>query len=220
MTDNDQQSESATPSVLPEPTLAQSEHEGEGRIGYGRYARYSPIGLALVIVIAIAGIWWWQGQPESSVPQSTAWDGREVPDVTLTTFGGNTVRLLDLEGSVVVLNFWAAWCAPCKDEMPVFQDVFEQTRITGEPVVFLGVNLKSDREEDALKLIDDLGITYITGPDDIGGDDLHGPIQLAFGIPESYPVTIFIRPDGTIDTLRIGQIEEKELRERIKHAAG
>jgi hypothetical protein len=81
------------------------------------------------------------------------------------------------------------------------------------------VNLKSDREENALKLLDDLGITYITGPDEGGEDPLHGPIQQAFGIPESYPSTLFIRPDGVIDTLRIGQMDFDELRERVKHAA-
>jgi hypothetical protein len=103
--------------------------------------------------------------------------------------------------------------------MSAFQEVFEQTMLTGEPVVILGVNLKSDREENALKLLDELSITYITGPDEGGDDPLHGPIQQAFGIPDSYPSTIFIRPDGVIDMLRIGPMETEELRERIKHAS-
>lgn len=201
------------------PTLAQSESEGEGRIGYGRYASYTPFGLALVILIAVAAIWWWRSDSPSDPNVAGGFSGKAIPDVTLTTFNGNTVRLLDLSGSVIVLNFWAEWCAPCKEEMPVFQNVYEQTRITGEPVVFLGVDLKSDREENALGLISDLGITYITGHDGGGDDPLHGPIQLAFGIPETYPLTIFIRPDGTIDTVRVGQIGIDELRERIKHAA-
>lgn len=206
-------------SELPAPTLAQSEAEGEGRIGYGKYARYSPLGLALVILIAVAAIWWWRSDDGSSDPNTNSFNGKPVPDVTLTTFQGNTVRLLDLKGSVVVLNFWAAWCEPCKEEMPAFQDVFEQVTSTGEPVVILGADLKTDREEEALNLIDQLGITYIAGRDDGGDDPLHGTIQQAFGIPESYPVTIFIKPDGTIDTLRIGAMKVTEIRERIKHAA-
>jgi thiol-disulfide isomerase/thioredoxin len=200
--------------------LAQSETEGQGRIGYGRYARYSPFGLALVILLAVLAIWWWQSDSrDSSGATAGAFAGRTAPDVTLTTFTGNTVALADLKGSVVVINFWAEWCAPCKQEMPAFQELYEQTMLTGEPVVILGVNLKSDREENALKLLDDLGITYITGPDEGGDDPLHGPIQQAFGIPESYPSTLFIRPDGVIDTLRIGQMDFDELRERVKHAA-
>jgi len=202
----------------PETTLAQVESEGEGRIGYGRYARFSPLGLALVIVVAVAAIWWWQsGSDDDSA--AGAFAGKEAPGVTLTTFDGNSIDLADLEGSVVVVNFWAEWCAPCKEEMPAFQEVFEQTMLTGEPVVILGVNLKSDREENALKLLDELGITYITGPDEGGEDPLHGPIQQAFGIPDSYPATIIIRPNGVIDALRIGPMETDELRERIKHAS-
>jgi thiol-disulfide isomerase/thioredoxin len=204
---------------LPGPTLAQSETEGEGRIGYGRYARYSPIGLALVIVLVVAAGWWWQSSSGGDGDSTSAYSGRPAPDVTLTTFSGNTVQLQDLKGSVVVVNFWAEWCAPCKQEMPDFQDVYEQTMLTGEPVVFLGVDLKSDREENARKLLDDLDITYITGHDAGGGDPLHGPIQQAFAIPDSYPSTIFIRPDGTIDTLRVGPIAKDELRTRIKHAS-
>lgn len=213
-------SESET-SQVESPSLAQSEAEGQGRIGYGRYARYSPFGLALVIVAVVAAIWWWQSDSgDGSDPMVGGFSGRPAPDVTLTTFDGNTVELADLKGSIVVVNFWAEWCAPCKEEMPAFQELYEQTMATGEPVVILGVNLKSDRDVNALKLLDDLGITYITGPDEGGDDPLHGPIQQAFGIPDSYPATLFIRPDGVIDTLRIGPMDFEELRERVKHAAG
>lgn len=201
----------------PVATLAQSENEGEGRIGYGRYARYSPLGLALVVVLAVAIGWWWQsGSGES---EESTFAGKPAPDVTLTTFDGNTVRLSDLRGSVVVVNFWAAWCAPCKEEMPTFQDVYVRTLQSGEQVVFLGVNLKSDRLEDSQKLLSDLGITYITGHDAGGDDPLHGPIEQAFGIPQSYPVTVIIRPDGVIDSLRVGILNADELRARMKHAS-
>jgi thiol-disulfide isomerase/thioredoxin len=210
--------ESTPPAEHSESTLAQSETEGEGRIGYGRYARYSPIGLALVIALVVAAVWWWQTN-DSDDSTTGAFAGKPAPAVTLTTFNGNTVEFDDLEGSIVVVNFWAEWCAPCKEEMPAFQEVYEQTMATGEPVVILGVNLKSDREENALKLLDELGITYITGPDEGGDDPLHGPIQQAFAIPDSYPSTLFIRPDGVIDSIRIGPMDVQELRERIKSAS-
>jgi thiol-disulfide isomerase/thioredoxin len=202
-----------------EATLAQTEAEGEGRIGYGRYARYSPIGLAAVLLLVIAAAWWWQSNSNDQPSSPDGFAGRAAPEVTLTTFSGNSVSLSELRGSVVVVNFWAEWCAPCKEEMPVFQDVYEQTMLTLEPVVFLGVNLKSDRPENAMKLLSDLGITYITGPDEGGDDPMAGPIQKAFGIPESYPSTIFIRPDGTMDSIRIGPMKQDELRERIKAAS-
>jgi thiol-disulfide isomerase/thioredoxin len=202
-----------------QPTLAQTEAEGEGRIGYGRYARYSPLGLAALIAIVVAAVWLWPNNGDNPDLSPGGFAGRAAPDVTLTTFSGNTVDLKSLQGSVVVVNFWAEWCAPCKEEMPALQEVFEQTILTGEPVVFLGVNLKSDRPENALHLIEELGITYITGPDEGGDDPMAGPIQQAFGIPESYPSTLFIRPDGTIDSIRIGPMEQDEVRDRIKAAS-
>jgi cytochrome c biogenesis protein CcmG, thiol:disulfide interchange protein DsbE len=191
----------------PEPTLAQSEAEDEGRIGYGRYARYSPLALALAMILLLGGIGYWQTRPdEPDAPwgSTSALTGKPVPAVTLTTFEGNTIDFSQLTGSVVVVNFWAEWCAPCRAEMPAFQEVYEQTRLTGEPVVFVGVNLKSDYVENARKLIDELGITYIAGRDSAGDDPRRGEIELAFGVPASYPVTVFVRPDGVIDTFRIG----------------
>jgi thiol-disulfide isomerase/thioredoxin len=202
-----------------QPTLAQTEAEGEGRIGYGRYARYSPLGLAALIAIVVAAVWLWPNNGDDPDLSPGGFAGRAAPDVALTTFSGNTVDLKSLQGSVVVVNFWAEWCAPCKEEMPALQEVFEQTMLTGEPVVFLGVNLKSDRPENALHLIEELGITYITGSDEGGDDPMAGPIQQAFGIPESYPSTLFIRPDGTIDSIRIGPMEQDEVRDRIKAAS-
>ncbi len=103
--------------------------------------------------------------------------------------------------------------------MSAFQDIYEQTQVTGEPVVFLGVNLKNDYEENAQDLIKQLGITYITGPDNGGTDPRKGPIELAFAIPGVYPTTVIITPDGKIDSMRFGAIDETELRQRIKHAA-
>lgn len=199
----------------PAATLAQSEAEGEGRIGYGRYARYSPLALGIVIVLAVAVGWWWQTRGDTG---GNGFVGKPAPDVTLTTFNGNSVRLADLKGSVVVVNFWAAWCPLCKEAMPAFQNVYQQTMQTGEQVVILGVDLKSDRFEDSQQLLSDLGITYITGYDGGGDDPLYGPIEQAFGVPRSYPVTVFIRPDGVIDSLRVGIMNVDDVRASMKHA--
>lgn len=221
MTDN--QTPATDPDRPAEPTLSQSEADDEGRIGYGRYARYSPLALAVGLVILLGAIGYWQtrpDEPEAPWGSVSALTGKPAPAVTLTTFDGNTIDFTQLTGSVVVVNFWAEWCAPCRAEMPAFQELFEQTSATSEPIVIIGVNLKSDYEENARNLIDELGITYITGRDDGGEDPRRGAIELAFGVPASYPVTVFVRPDGTIDTFRIGAMDIDELRARVKHAAG
>ena len=50
--------------------------------------------------------------------------GQPAPDFTVTTFGGRTVKLADLKGDVIVLNFWATWCAPCRKELPTLDALF------------------------------------------------------------------------------------------------
>ncbi len=204
--------------VAPPPTLAQEEGE-HGRIGYGRLARYSPLGIALVLVallVVVVAVRDRTGNPSGTGKLA----GKPAPAIAFTTFDGQQINLAALEGSVVVLNFWAEWCAPCKEEMPAFQRVHEAAIAGGEPVVILGVDIKNDVPDNARPFAESLGITYPIGQDHGGGDRLYGDIQLAFEIDPSYPTTVFIRPDGVVDTVRVGSMDETEIRERIAHAAG
>lgn len=50
--------------------------------------------------------------------------GQPAPDFTVTTFGGHTVSLADLKGDVIILNFWATWCTPCREELPLLEGYF------------------------------------------------------------------------------------------------
>ena len=61
--------------------------------------------------------------------------GEPVPDFTLSTLDGGTVRLRDLQGQIVFLNFWATWCAPCQNEMPELQQIEEEHRADGVRVI-------------------------------------------------------------------------------------
>jgi len=130
---------------------------------------------------------------------------RPAPDFSLTLFdtgeidADETLRLSDLRGKVVVLNFWASWCPPCRQEAPTFERVWEAYRDRG--VVFVGANIW-DTDEDALRFLQEFGITYPTGPDP------NGEIAIEYGLT-GIPETYFITRDGMIAQKAIGIVQEE-----------
>jgi peroxiredoxin len=64
---------------------------------------------------------------------------RVIPELTMTTLDGKTITNKDLAGKVTIFNFWATWCAPCRDEMPSIQEL--KRKLSGRPFVVLAVNL-------------------------------------------------------------------------------
>lgn len=120
--------------------------------------------------------------------------GAAAPDFRLETFGGDPIRLADLRGQVVVINFWASWCHTCEDEAAALEQAHQEFRDRG--VVFLGVNYV-DTQPEALAYLERFGITYPNGP------DLGTRISQAFrirGVPETY----IVGRQGILVDLRIG----------------
>ena len=114
--------------------------------------------------------------------------------------GAPPISLASFRGKPVVLNFWASWCAPCKDEMPAFERVH---RRVGDRVAFLGVD-GNDSRRLALALIEETGVTYpsVYDPD----DTLYRRYKLL-----GRPVTVLVDPDGEVVASRSGRLEEEEL---------
>ncbi|MER3437175.1 MAG: hypothetical protein C4346_06050 [Chloroflexota bacterium] len=185
-----------------------------GRIGYGRYARYTPALIALVIIAALVVIGAWQRRPGSESAGAGRLVGRAAPPFTLTLLDGTTLRLADLRGKVVVLNFWASWCAPCERELPRFQALNDAWSHTGEPVQVVGIGVKRDYGDGARALVQRLGLTFPIGRDTAGSDELIGPIQHAYGV-STLPTTVFIRPDGTVAAVHIGELSAELLRQYV-----
>ncbi len=103
-----------------------------------------------------------------------------APNFAVTTFDGQPVDMDTLRGQIVLLNFWASWCVPCREEAPHLQAVWEKYRERG--VVVLGIAW-SDVDSDSLAFMNEFGLTYPNAPD-LGtriGDDY----ALA-GVPETY----------------------------------
>jgi len=130
-------------------------------------------GLALLLGLLFLGL---QRSQEGPVQI-----GRQAPDFTLTTFDGEQIRLSDLQGKVVVLNFWASWCIPCEQEAADLEATWKQYQPGGK-VIFLGVAW-TDTEKKSLEYLKKFDITYPNGP------DLGTRISQAYrttGVPETY----------------------------------
>ncbi|HEY8448542.1 MAG TPA: redoxin domain-containing protein [Thermomicrobiales bacterium] len=203
-----------TPTKQPTETTDDSAEEEYGRIGYGRYARYTPVALALLIVVTLLAIGIWQRRPGEGTSGAGRLVGKPAPEATLTLFDGSALRLADLRDSVVVLNFWASWCAPCEDELPRFQALSEEWESSGEPVRVVGVGVKRDYGEGARQMAEQLGLTFPVGRDTAGDSEVLGPIQSDYGV-STLPTTFFIRPDGTVAAVHIGEMSEQQIREYV-----
>lgn len=130
----------------------------------------------------------------------------EAPDFSLTTFDGQEITLSSLRGKVVVINFWASWCIPCRQEAAYLERTWRKYRDRG--VVFIGVNYV-DVEPEALAYIKEFDITYPNGP------DIGTKISQSYAI-KGVPETFYIARNGQLRGLKIGPLVEPELDEKIE----
>ena len=124
-----------------------------------------------------------------------------APDFTLGLFDGGEISLSDLRGQIVVLNFWASWCTPCKEEAPMLESVWQ--RYAGQGVSVIGVDYK-DTEPAARAFIEEFGITYPNGP------DTRSRIAGAYGV-QGVPETVVITQQGEIAKVFVGSPTEAQL---------
>jgi peroxiredoxin len=188
-----------------------AEAAAHGRVGYGRLGRYSPLVLGMLLLLALGVIWWLQRDPDPAAPSLGRTAGEPAPDFTLTLLDGEPLRLSDLRGNVVVLNFWASWCAPCREEMPALQAYWDNARQEGEETVIIGVGVRTDDNEKARATVAEGGFTYPIGRDTDTDRPGVGPIEKAYGVPAAYPSTIVIRGDGVIDGFHVGPLTQEML---------
>lgn len=127
--------------------------------------------------------------------------GRAVPDFSLVTYAGESYRLSDLKGKVVVLSFWASWCTTCVQEAAELEQAWQYYQ-PGSQVVFLGVAY-TDTEPAALAYLAEYDITYPNAPDK---QMLLSQMFGITGVPETY----FIDLDGRLAYIKMGPFASLE----------
>ena len=127
--------------------------------------------------------------------------GKPAPDFTLTGFDGRRVALADLRGKPVVINFFAAWCGPCRSEVPLLEAAAEQHR----DVQFVLVDWFNDDPGRARQLLEQ---AHATVP--LTAVDADGKVGRQYGVV-GLPTTVFVRPDGVVDAVVRAQLDQATL---------
>ena len=166
--------------------------------------RWIGLGIGTALIAGLIAIFAWQQYINGQGPV----DRGLAPDFTLSLYDGGQLTLSDLRGQVVVVNFWASWCIPCRDEAPLLEQAWRRYRDRG--VLFIGVAYL-DAEKESLAFLEEFGITYPNGPD--LGTRIARDYRLG-GVPE----TFFIGKDGRVVDLAIGPLTETRLISAIETA--
>jgi cytochrome c biogenesis protein CcmG/thiol:disulfide interchange protein DsbE len=120
-----------------------------------------------------------------------------VPRYALTALDGTPLSPDALRGKVVLINFWATWCLPCRVEMPLLQRMAERHREAG--LIVVGLSVDRGAEESVRTFLRERGVTY---PVAVVGSD----VERAFGGVRGYPTSILVDRDGVVRHVVIGPL--------------
>jgi peroxiredoxin len=148
---------------------------------------------------------------ETSLNRTTAapQQGFLAPDFILNTSTGDTIHLSDLRGQAVLVNLWATWCPPCREEMQAIEEVYQEFRGDGFTVLAVKMTYQDDPDR-VMPFVNEQALTFPILLDETG--EMANLYQMR-SLPSSY----FIRRDGTINEVVIGgPMSEALLRTRIE----
>ncbi len=170
----------------------------------------NPLALIFVAVVAAAMLYFgFHMARRSGPPPQILGQASPAPDFTLESLEGKNVRLSDLRGKAVLLNFWATWCGPCKIETPWLVEL--QNKYGSQGLQVIGVAMDDSGKEDIAKFAKDMGVNYpvLLGKESVG--DAYGGVP---ALPESF----FIGRDGKIVDKIIGLKGKAEIEDSVKQA--
>jgi thiol-disulfide isomerase/thioredoxin len=145
-------------------------------------------------------------QPPSAAPVV----GGAAPDFTLPTVEGRSLSLSSLRGKPVIINFWATWCAPCRDEMPLIQQAAARYASSGLTVLAIDV-----QEGEALvqPFVEEFGLTFPVLLDKTG------EVVSRYRV-RGIPTTVFVDREGIIRSVYLGPMDEAILEKQLSVLLG
>lgn len=166
---------------------------------------YLNIALGVGLMAAGVGMLFWLGGQSAARPsaasQGIVQPGQPAPDFSLPALNGDTVRLSDLKGQVVLVNLWATWCPPCKAEMPAINAFYQAHHEAG----FTALMANAQEDEATVRpFIEAKGFTFPVLLDS------QGDLMRQYGV-RGLPTTFIIDRNGIVRHLQTGAITESEL---------
>jgi len=129
-----------------------------------------------IIAIAAGAYFFWQARKSPPVEE-----GSQAPNFTLPLMNGGEARLDDYKGKVVLLNIWATWCNPCREEMPSMEQLYQNMK--GKPFEILAVSIDTRGSKDVEPFVKKLGLTF---PVLLDSDKKVNNMYQATGVPETF----------------------------------
>jgi len=164
-----------------------------------------PVGISVVglVIVALLGLMAVGLLNKSPVTGNSGFTRvqKPAPEFTIPLLDGGELDLSQHLGQPVVINFWASWCPPCREEAPLLERTWRSYKY--QDVLFVGVNIQ-DTEESARVYLKAFDITYPNGL------DRHGKVTVDYGVI-GLPVTFFVNRDGIVERRWVGAVNESQM---------
>jgi cytochrome c biogenesis protein CcmG/thiol:disulfide interchange protein DsbE len=180
------------------------DSEGKGGRSSLRVIGFGVVGLVVIgfLVLMAYGI---ANKPSVTGQSGLTRIGKPAPQFTGQMFDGSEFDLSEHTGKPIVINFWASWCAPCRDEQPGLEAMWRAYQ--DDDVMFVGVNIQDD-ETIGRQYVDEFDVTY---PNVLDSD---GRVTVEYGVI-GIPVTFFINKQGLVERRFVGAIGEARLQQWV-----
>ena len=168
--------------------------------------------IALVLLTMVVGVFWVMSRvsterPVRRPPVKEVGKRQEAPDFALKDIDGKTVRLSDYRGKVILLDFWATWCGPCKMEIPWFMEFERKYKDRGFAV--LGLSMDDDGWQSVKPFIQEFGMNYRVMIADERTGALYGGI-------DALPTAFLIDREGRVATEQVGVSSRRDFEDGIE----